>query len=252
MVPYRGWDMAQDVSSRECWSLKSAVSVVEQAILAATILTNAAASNVRGQDLVPAPPNFQPSKPQVGESVIPDLVRVSPPGFMDDPPTTRSTRFMDVDGGELIFDPPAIATSNRIREIEDGTRRAFAHLQRACEHLRGQANALALAECEKCARMQPRYSRRTAVRSQVFRALNRYDDAGRSRIRYSSRTGQRRRLDPAGELPSRASLDRQQWICRRCKKRGIRSSSARTGRTGSTRIPRRDRRNRRGRQRCHR
>ena len=169
--------MAQDVSRSEWCFLKSAVSVVGQAMLAATIFSNAAGSNARGQDLVPAPPDFSPSKPQVGETVIPDLVGGSPPGFMDDPPTTRSTSFMDVDGGELIFDLPAFATSDRIRELQDGTRRAFAHLERAREHLRGQANALALAECESALACNPDLLDTRRVRAQVFRALNRYDDA---------------------------------------------------------------------------
>ncbi len=147
--------MAQFVSRWEWCSLKSAVSVVRQAVLAAAIFSNAAASNAHGQDLVPAPPDFQPSKPQVGETVIPDLVGGSPPGFLDDPRPTQRTRFLDVDGAELIFDAPTPARSNRVRELVDADRRAFEHMQRASAHLRARANTLALAECESALTCDP-------------------------------------------------------------------------------------------------
>jgi hypothetical protein len=157
--------MAQDVSRWEWRFLKSGVSVVGQAVLAATILSNAAASSALGQDLVPAPPDFQPSKPQVGETVIPRLDGGSPAVMLDDP---SRTLMLDVDGAELIFDAPTSAPSNRVRELDDADRRAFEHLQQARERLRGRANALALAECEHALACNPDSRDARRVRARVF------------------------------------------------------------------------------------
>jgi tetratricopeptide (TPR) repeat protein len=165
--------MAQDASRWKWCSLTPAVCVVAQAVLAATILSNAAASKARGQDLVPAPPDFHPSTPQVGETVIPRLDDGSPAVMVDDP---SRTLMLDIDGDELIFDKPAAARSNRVRELDDADRRASEHLQQARVHLQGRANALALAECERALACNPDSRDARRVRARVYQALNRYDD----------------------------------------------------------------------------
>jgi tetratricopeptide (TPR) repeat protein len=136
-------------------------------------LSIAAASNARGQDLVPAPPDFRPDNPKTGETVLHRL-ESGPQAVIANDPSRNDLMISAGDG--VIFDRPH-SVSTRLQEHQEACQRAADHLAQAGAHMKGGEKVLALAECEKALECDPDSRFARLMRSGVFMALERHADA---------------------------------------------------------------------------
>jgi tetratricopeptide (TPR) repeat protein len=133
----------------------------------------AAASNSRAQDLVPAPPDFHPDKPKIGEMVLPQFEGGSRAVIADDP--SRDDLMISAGDGVIFDRAPSVST--RIQEHQEALQRAADHLARAGAHMKRGEKVLALAECETALECDPDSRFARLMRSCVFMALERHADA---------------------------------------------------------------------------